>query len=253
MSFASICGRRATFPASTDPLDSTTAPAGNPRAFGHTAFLVDGTDFQSLGTTQEKLDLLFPLPAVTTTGSDCSVTRTLNLSVQNRVRVLTRGPWSRSMPKTDLGGLFGGITPPPSCSGSGNATVTFTGSTNDTALRAWTLQGEMQHARDDRCLVDRYLKAYEADVAALPATIPRGYLGFGDCTARLEERLNRPPRAVAFVRDWTRWGDEYDSRAGGHLPTLATTYDSGCNTLTATVTTPALANLNRDCTAWSPP
>jgi hypothetical protein len=238
-----------------DPVQPNTAPAGNPTAVGHTAFLVNGTDVQSLSAPQDKIDLLFPLPGFATIGGNCFMTnKNINMTVQNRVRILTPRPWTRTIAKSHLNTLFGGTLGSPSaCNGPGNTTVDVQGAPTDLALRAWVLQGEMQHARDDACLVDRYLKSYEADVRGLPNQFPRGYLGFGSCAARLDERLKRTERAQAFFRDWQSWAQTYDGPGGSHQIVARSRIAAGCNTVTLTVNTGPLPAASRACSAWSPP
>lgn len=235
------------------PLDPTTAPAGNQRALGHTALLVNGTDVQSLTEAQARIDLLFPLPSVATLSGSCFVTnKNINMTVLNRVRTITPPPWTLTIARSALHTLFGGaLGNPRTCSGPGNTTVSVRGAPSDLALRAWVLQSEMQHARDDACLIDRYVKSYEADVQALPEQFLRGYLGLGSCTARLEERLRRTERAQAFFRDWRDWGQAYDG--GSHTISATARIAAGCNTVTLTVNTGPLPAQGRNCAAWSPP
>ncbi len=180
--------------------------------------------------------------------------KSINVTVQNRVRILTPPPWTRTIAKSNLNTLFGGgLGSPSACSGSGNTTVNVHGAPTDLALRAWVLECEMQHARDDACLVDRYLKSYEADVSALPNQFPRGYLGLGSCAARLEEQLKRTKRGEAFFRDWKSWGQTYDRPGGSHEIVASPRIAAGCNTVTVTVSTGALPAASRTCSAWSPP
>ena len=237
-----------------DPTDPTTAPAGNPRALGHTALLVNGRDVQSL-SNEEKLNRLFPLPQYTWSWGDCVATsRVLDVRMRNVVRVLTQPPWTRTLPTSEVGDLFGGaVRSEASCrSGNGTTTASLVGQAGDQALHAWDVAAERQHAADDECLVDRYVKAYEADVNALPSTFSPGPLGIGSCESGLESRLERPARVIAFFADWQRFAQDYDGPRGTHLPRTSLNVGSSCSTVRLTVRTQPLQNQSRTCTHWSP-
>jgi hypothetical protein len=238
-----------------NPVQPDTAPVGNPRALGHTSLEVNGTNVRLLPTLEERRDLLFPLPSITTGSNTCNVTnKNINITAQSIVRILTPPPWSRTIAKSALNTLFGGaLDSPAACSGAGNTTVAMHGMGNDQTLSDWARRGEMQHAHDNACLVNRYLMRYGADVHALPDHFPRGYWGLGDCSARLEERLRRTERAQAFNRDDTNWAETYDGPRGSHHFAGVPRITPGCTAVTLTMHTGPLRDVNRDCTAWSPP
>jgi hypothetical protein len=236
-----------------DPLDPSTAPAEEPGALGHTAFVVDGQDFKPMDH-DTRLRKLFPLPGAAPLSGSCFLTnREINVASANRVRILTPAPWTRTVPKSELStmSLFrGALRGRAACSGTGTATIRLRGMPNDLALRAWVLRCEMQHASDDRCLVQRYIQSYAADVQALPTTFPRGYLGLGSCESRLNEQLRREARLRAFTTDYRAFTDDYERSS--HRPRAPLRVGTACNTITLTLTTPTTANIPRDCHPWSP-
>ncbi len=235
-----------------DPLDPRTAPSGDTTAIGHTTFAANGQDIKGV-QREARLNLLFPLPSVAALAGTCFLTnRTINLSTLSRVRTLTPGPWNRTMPRSQSVNLFGWVSSRNrSCRNPGNVDVNFTGQPDDLALRAYSLESEMQHAMDDRCLVNRYLKSYEADVRAMPEQFPRGYLGLGSCESRLDDQLKRRERLQAFSQDYSRFAGIYDS--GSHLVRGQFASNSDCSNITITILTRSLPAARRNCEGWSPP
>jgi hypothetical protein len=170
--------------------------------------------------------------------------------------MLVRSEWGTELVQ---GGFFGGrLAKEPGCTG-GICHVAFTGKPNDRDFQQWLIAAELQHAADHECMVNRDLKGYESDVHALPSVIPAGYLGFGDCATRLEERLNRVARYNTMIKEYEAKGLSHDSPAspgregGPHLPTFKVDTDAGCAHITVTMTSKSLSPPGEPCEPRTPP
>ena len=242
--------------------DPTTAPAGKLLGLGHTEMMANGSPIHEENMEpKDKLDLLFPLPNYTksysVSGAECIKSESKgSLHIASNIRVLQNPPWAAIVAHGELVNILGGkLAQEPGCS-AGNVDLTFTaGSPSaDAGFQQWLISAELQHANDHKCLVEKYLKGYENDVNALPSTIPSGYVWFGDCNARLDERLKRAQRWNAMIAERRAWIRELDRQGGAHTPTFTIDTRPGCVKIIVTLHKQPLEEPQRgSCNPWSPP
>lgn len=233
--------------------DSSTAPVGNAMALGHTSFMINAIDLKNLINNKGReaaKNILFPLPKAVKMSGACFFldSRDINLNTYSIVRILTPGPWEKTLAKEDAAKLLGGAirgyinndTP-------ANVKVVIRGKRGDNKLRGDDLKAEMQHANDDRCIFKKYLEKYQNDVKNLDDNFSSGYLGLGSCDARLEEKLNRNQRMNSLIQDYAAFTKHYDGAGGSHFASLSVTKSSDKSILYLDFDFSSLPNVKRKC------
>ncbi|MEM7185440.1 MAG: hypothetical protein AAF466_02180, partial [Bacteroidota bacterium] len=239
-----------------DPLDSATYPKQDRDVFGISFFMINGQElvsyFNKNGIDGLKNEL-FPLPQYSMDWrGNCIITnRDLTVNVHPRMRVLTRPPWSRTVPRSSLVDVLNAnLAVNRNCLQNGTTVATMHGRPNDHQFYTSLMTAEQQHAFDYRCLFNRYVMGHQQAVRRLPRQLSGPT---NNCDLNLDLELNRTSRAQAFLQEYRLFNDFYDAGARHHTARYINhNADANCTHTEATYGYGALPNATRDCSPWTP-